>query len=225
MRRLWTMRVFQQSYDYYHYDGDDDYDNDDGSSSPWGSDKATHVGSDAVLGSRQSLLFLLSLSPECHLLRPMSGYASAAHRTGACSALAGGTRPGSTAQGRGSRHGRQRRRLPVRSSHFWHRSSHRWHRSSHPWHRSSHPLYPTEPSSSCRSSKLQDEAHGAGEPVWKLKLNAHLARKALRDGERLARKVDTGNRKWDCLASRWSKQWCCRACCRLYPSSRDHQPA
>ena len=36
---------------------------------------------------------------------------------------------------------------------------------------------------------LEDEEHGAGEPVWKLKHNAHLARKALRDGERLARKI------------------------------------
>ena len=40
-----------------------------------------------------------------------------------------------------------------------------------------------------KKRKLQDESHGAGEPVWKLKLDAHLARKALRDGERLAKKL------------------------------------
>ena len=40
--------------------------------------------------------------------------------------------------------------------------------------------------------KFQEDAHGAGEPVCKLKWDAHHARKALRDGERLAKKVDTG---------------------------------
>ena len=50
-----------------------------------------------------------------------------------------------------------------------------------------------------KKRKLQDEAHGAGEPVWKLKLNAHLARKALRDGERLARKEEANKIEWDCL--------------------------
>ena len=43
-------------------------------------------------------------------------------------------------------------------------------------------------------AKKRLDAHGAGEPVWKLKLDAHLARKALRDGERLARKIQTGKR-------------------------------
>ena len=57
----------------------------------------------------------------------------------------------------------------------------------------------TEKVEEAKKRKLQDEAHGAGEPVWKLKLNAHLARKALRDGERLARKEQTGNIKWDWL--------------------------
>ena len=56
-----------------------------------------------------------------------------------------------------------------------------------------------EKAEEAKKRKRQGEAHGAGEPVWKLKLNAHLARKALRDGERLARKVQTGNIKWDCL--------------------------
>ena len=36
--------------------------------------------------------------------------------------------------------------------------------------------------------------------MWRLKLDAHLARKALRDGERLARKVQTGKTKWDWLS-------------------------
>ena len=29
-----------------------------------------------------------------------------------------------------------------------------------------------------KKRKLQDESHGAGEPAWKLKLDAHLARKS-----------------------------------------------
>ena len=43
-----------------------------------------------------------------------------------------------------------------------------------------------------KKRKLQDESHGAGEPVWKLKLDADLARKALRDGGRLVNKLDSG---------------------------------
>ena len=43
-------------------------------------------------------------------------------------------------------------------------------------------------------AKKRLDAHGAGEPVWRLKLDAHLVRKALRDGERLARKIQTGKR-------------------------------
>ena len=39
----------------------------------------------------------------------------------------------------------------------------------------------------------EEEAHGAGEPVWKLKRNAHLARKRLREGERLKRKIGNGD--------------------------------
>ena len=60
----------------------------------------------------------------------------------------------------------------------------------------------TEKVDEAKKHKLQDEAHGAGEPGWKLKLNAHLARKALRDGERLARKVTNDNIKWDSLLRR-----------------------
>ena len=88
---------------------------------------------------------------EWHPRRPMSGCVSAARRVGACNALAGGTRPGSTAQGRGSRHARRRCQPPVRSSRPWRRSSHRQHHSSHPWHRSRHPP-PKGPSSSSRGS-------------------------------------------------------------------------
>ena len=50
-----------------------------------------------------------------------------------------------------------------------------------------------------KKRKLQDESHGAGEPVWKLKLDANLARKALRDGERLAKKLDSGKIQLDWL--------------------------
>ena len=50
-----------------------------------------------------------------------------------------------------------------------------------------------------KKRKLQDESHGGGEPVWKLKLDAHLGRKALRDGERLAKKVDSGKIQFDWL--------------------------
>ena len=49
-----------------------------------------------------------------------------------------------------------------------------------------------EKTEAAKKRKHQDESHGAGEPVWKLKRDAHLARKVLRDGERLARKVETG---------------------------------
>ena len=35
--------------------------------------------------------------------------------------------------------------------------------------------------------------------MWKLKLNAHLARKAMRDGERLATKLDSGKIQLDWL--------------------------
>ena len=45
--------------------------------------------------------------------------------------------------------------------------------------------------------KLQDEAHGAGEPVWKLTLDAHLERKALRDGERLTNTLNSGKTQLD----------------------------
>ena len=48
-----------------------------------------------------------------------------------------------------------------------------------------------------KKRKLQDESHGAGAPVGKLKLDAHIARKALRDGERLAKKLDSGNIQLD----------------------------
>ena len=48
--------------------------------------------------------------------------------------------------------------------------------------------------------KREEEAHGAGEPVWRLKLAAHLARKALRDGERLNRNLNRGKIHWDWLS-------------------------
>ena len=54
--------------------------------------------------------------------------------------------------------------------------------------------------------KLQDESHGAGEPVWKLKLDAHIARKALRDGERLAKKLHSGKTQLDWLRHH-QKEW------------------
>ena len=62
-----------------------------------------------------------------------------------------------------------------------------------------------EKAEEAKKRKLQDEAHGAGEPVWKLKRNAHLARKALRDGERLARKVTRGSVNFDDLY-RWEQE-------------------
>jgi len=40
--------------------------------------------------------------------------------------------------------------------------------------------------------KFEEDAHGAGEPVWKLKRAAHLARKALREGVRLSKNVNKG---------------------------------
>ena len=56
-----------------------------------------------------------------------------------------------------------------------------------------------EKAEEAKKRKLQDEAHGAEEPQWKLKQNAHLARRALRDGERLAKKVATDNLKYKLL--------------------------
>ena len=53
-----------------------------------------------------------------------------------------------------------------------------------------------EKAEEAKKRKHQDEAHGAEEPVWKLKRAAHLARKRLRDGERLARKVLAGSIQW-----------------------------
>ena len=50
--------------------------------------------------------------------------------------------------------------------------------------------------------KREEEAHGAGEPVWRLRRGAHLARKALREGERLTRKVDSGRIRWERLSDR-----------------------
>ena len=50
-----------------------------------------------------------------------------------------------------------------------------------------------------KKRKLQDESRGAEEPVWKLKKDAHLARKALREGERLAKKLDSGKIQFDRL--------------------------
>ena len=43
-----------------------------------------------------------------------------------------------------------------------------------------------------KKRRREEEAHGAGEPVWQLKLDAHLARRALRDGERLNRNLNRG---------------------------------
>ena len=37
--------------------------------------------------------------------------------------------------------------------------------------------------------------------MWRLKLEAHRARKALREGERLQRKVESGKVKWDWLST------------------------
>ena len=51
-----------------------------------------------------------------------------------------------------------------------------------------------------KKRKREAETHGAAEPVWRLKLNAHLARKALREGERLQRKILSGNKKWEWLS-------------------------
>ena len=59
-----------------------------------------------------------------------------------------------------------------------------------------------EKTEEAKKRKLQDESHGAGEPVWKLKRDAHLARKALREGERLAKKVDRGKIQFDWLSHR-----------------------
>ena len=51
-----------------------------------------------------------------------------------------------------------------------------------------------------KKRKREAETHGAAEPVWRLKLNAHLARKALREGESLQRKILSGNKKWEWLS-------------------------
>ena len=56
-----------------------------------------------------------------------------------------------------------------------------------------------EKTEEAKKRKLQHESHGAGEPVWKLKMNAHLARKALREGERLAKKLQRGKLQIDWL--------------------------
>ena len=50
--------------------------------------------------------------------------------------------------------------------------------------------------------KREEEAHGAGEPVWRLRRDANLARKVLREGQRLQRKVDSGRIRWDRLSNR-----------------------
>ena len=50
--------------------------------------------------------------------------------------------------------------------------------------------------------RRQEETHGAEEPVWRLKLKAHLARKALRDGERLTRKVEAGTVRFAWLSEK-----------------------
>ena len=50
-----------------------------------------------------------------------------------------------------------------------------------------------------KQRKLHDEAHEAGEPVWKLKLNAHQARKALRDGRCLTKQLERGIIKLDSI--------------------------
>ena len=57
-----------------------------------------------------------------------------------------------------------------------------------------------EKTEEAKKRKREEETHGAGEPVWKLKLNAHKARKALRDGERLQRKVEKGQTPWKWLS-------------------------
>ena len=44
-----------------------------------------------------------------------------------------------------------------------------------------------------------DESHGAEEPVWKLKVDAHNARKKLREAVRLAKQLDSGVIEWDQL--------------------------
>ena len=43
-----------------------------------------------------------------------------------------------------------------------------------------------------RERELAEEAHGAAEPVWKPKQTTHLVRKALRDAERLSRRLAAG---------------------------------
>ena len=48
----------------------------------------------------------------------------------------------------------------------------------------------TEKKEAVQKRRLQDEVHAAGEPVRKLKLDAHQARKALRDGRRLAKRLE-----------------------------------
>ena len=53
-----------------------------------------------------------------------------------------------------------------------------------------------------KKRKVEDEAHGAGEPVRKLKQQAHLARKELREAERLVRKVETGDLTYESLSHR-----------------------
>ena len=52
-----------------------------------------------------------------------------------------------------------------------------------------------------RKRRREEETHGAKEPVWKLKVSAHKARKALRAGERLERKLSSGKTTWDSLSS------------------------
>ena len=51
----------------------------------------------------------------------------------------------------------------------------------------------TEKVVGAKKRKLQDEAHGAGEPVWQLRGNTQLARKALRYGERRAMNANIGH--------------------------------
>ena len=48
-----------------------------------------------------------------------------------------------------------------------------------------------------KRNRQEEEDHGAEEPVWKLKLNAHKARKALREGRRLSTQIETGIIEWD----------------------------
>ena len=47
-----------------------------------------------------------------------------------------------------------------------------------------------------KKRKLMDESHGAEEPVWKLKVDAHNARKKLREAVRLAKQLDSVVMEW-----------------------------